>query len=160
MKYILAMAFLLASFATQAEEEKVGDQTHKAAASDRAMNAAIAHARETLDQFLELAKDPPASASGFKLKVMVSDANGVEHMWFSPFKEIKGGFAGVLADDPEVIQSMESGKVYGFRREQVTDWGYIQDGKQKGSFTVCVLFQSMNKVTVERYKHDYGFECD
>lgn len=160
MRYFLAIACLVASIAAQAEENKVGDQVYMAAASDKAMNTAIAHARETLDQFLAIAKDPPPGASDFKLKVMVSDTKGVEHLWFRPFKEIKGGFAGVLADDPEVIQSMESGKVYGFRREQITDWGYTQNGKQKGSFTVCVLFQSMNKVTVERYKHDYGFECD
>ncbi len=143
-----------------AEAQKIDDQTRLISGQDRAMNAAIAEARKTLDEFLALAKNPPQGASGFKIKAMVSDENGIEHLWFSPFKEVAGGFAGVLVNEPTIIKSMKYGSVYGIRREQITDWGYVQDGKQKGSFTVCALFLTMDKVTVERYKSDHGFECE
>ena len=143
-----------------AADEKIGDQTRFISGQDQSMNAAIAHARETLDSFLAISRNPPQGATDFKLKVMVTEGNDVEHLWFLPFKEIKGGFAGVLSNDPEVIKSMQFGKVYAFRRDQITDWGYTKDGKQKGSFTICVLFKSMDKQTVERYKRDHGFECN
>lgn len=114
------------------------------------MNLAIAEAKRTLDDFLALSKKPPAGATNFKLKVMLSDDSGVEHFWFIPFKEIKGGFAGVLANAPSVIKSVTAGKVYAFKREQITDWGYELNGKQIGSFTVCALFKTMPKEDVAR----------
>lgn len=91
---------------------------------------------------------------------MISDANGVEHFWMTPFKEIQNGFAGILANEPSVVKSVERGKVYAFKREEISDWGYEKDGKQMGSFTVCVLFKSMPADQVVRYKKDYGFTCD
>jgi uncharacterized protein YegJ (DUF2314 family) len=120
---------------------------------------AIKFARRKLSEFFKTVKNPPSGASDFKLKIMVSDDSGVEHLWFSPFKEIEGGYAGVLVNEPEVIKSMEYGKVYAFKESQITDWGYVLNGKQVGSYTVCVLFKSMDKSVVEQYKRDYGFEC-
>jgi uncharacterized protein YegJ (DUF2314 family) len=35
----------------------------------------------------------------------------------------------------------------------------VQDGKQKGSYTVCVMFKHMPAADVQRYRRDYGFEC-
>ena len=152
----LALTFCTSALA---EDEKIGDQTHSVSAQDKAMNAAIAQAQKTLDEFLAIAKNPPPGASGFKIKAMVSDDSGIEHLWFAPFKEVKGGFAGVLVNEPTTIKSMQYGSVYGIRREQITDWGYVQDGKQIGSFTVCALFLTMDRTTVERYKRDHGFVC-
>ncbi len=152
----LALTFCTSAFA---EDEKIGDQTQFVSGQDEAMNAAISKAKKTLDEFLAIAKNPPPGASGFKIKAMVSDGSGIEHLWFAPFKEVKGGFAGVLVNEPTMIKSMKYGSVYGIRREQITDWGYVQDGKQIGSFTVCALFLRMDKATVERYKRDHGFVC-
>jgi uncharacterized protein YegJ (DUF2314 family) len=158
LSLLLCLVFSLGS-AVRAQDGKIDDQTRSVSGQDRAMNAAIAQARSTFDDFLALAKNPPPGASGFKIKVMVSDDSGIEHLWFAPFKEVTGGFAGVLVNEPTKIKSMKYGSVYGIRREQITDWGYVQDGKQKGSFTVCALFLTMDKGTVERYKRDHGFEC-
>lgn len=54
---------------------------------------------------------------------------------------------------------MAAGDTIPFQRADISDWGYVQDGKQKGSFTVCVLFRRMPSEEVERYRTDYGFEC-
>lgn len=140
--------------------EPIGDQTRYIGDTDRDMNAAIAEARRTLDQFLAVARNPPAGATGFKLKVMLSDANGTEHFWFTPFKETRDGFSGVLANTPDKVKSFTEGKVYAFKRGQISDWGYQLNGKQIGSYTVCVLFKTMPRDEVARYKHDYGFVCE
>jgi uncharacterized protein YegJ (DUF2314 family) len=158
MKRALFLLILALSFHAFAEE-KIDDQVRFISEQDKAMNAAIAEARSRLGEFLEKAKNPPAGAEGFKLKVMVSDDSGVEHLWFSPFKEIEGGYAGVLVNEPNIIASMKYGEVYAFRESQITDWGYVLNGKQVGSYTVCVLFKTMEKSVVEQYKRDHGFDC-
>jgi uncharacterized protein YegJ (DUF2314 family) len=159
MKNILLITLSLYSFGVFSEE-KIDDQIRYADESDPAMNEAIGKARSTLSEFFKIAADPPAGAEGFKLKIMVSDNSGVEHLWFSPFKEIEGGYAGVLVNEPGIIQSMKYGQVYAFKFSQITDWGYVLNGKQVGSYTVCVLFQTMPKDIVEQYKIDHGFECE
>lgn len=156
----IVFAVVLAATNLCAANDKIDDRTIKVSEQDRNMNLAIAEARRTLDDFLVLSKKPPEGASNFKLKVMLSDEMGVEHFWFIPFKEIKEGFAGVLANDPQVIKSVVAGKVYAFKREQITDWGYELNGKQIGSFTVCALFKTMPKAEVARYKKDHGFVCE
>lgn len=157
VKFILTLTLLASTLCLAGE--KIGDQVRRIGGEDRDMLEAIKHARSTLGEFLEIEKNPPDGSANFKLKVMLSDENGVEHLWFTPFKKINGGFAGVLTNDPETVKSVEFGKVYAFKQEQITDWGYELNGKQVGSFTICVLFKSMDPETVKRYKKDHGFEC-
>lgn len=158
MKIIFAL--LLSVSGASVADDKVADQIRMVSEKDRNMNMAIDEARRTLPDFLALSKNPPDGAKDFKLKVMMSDENGVEHLWVTPFKEIQGGFAGILANKPEVIKSVVWGKVYAFKIEQISDWGYELKGKQMGSFTVCALFKSMPNDEVAQYKKDYGFICD
>ncbi len=141
-------------------DDKIADKHQMVSVQDKNMAMAIEEARSTLDSFLAMSRNPPAGATGFKLKVMMSDDNGVEHFWMTPFKEVNSAFAGILANEPKVVKSVELGKFYEFRREQISDWGYERDGKQMGSFTVCALFKSMPKDDVARYKKDYGFTCE
>jgi uncharacterized protein YegJ (DUF2314 family) len=138
--------------------EKV-DQTVLIRTEDKEMNDAIAKAQATLDDFLKIKTNPPAGASGFKIKVRITDAHGTEHMWVTPLKQTDTGFTGVLADEPEYITSVKNGQLLNFSRADVSDWGYVLNGKQKGSFTVCVVFKHMLASEVEQYRRDYGFEC-
>ncbi|QNM96640.1 YegJ family protein [Chitinimonas koreensis] len=150
---------LALSISCHAADEKVEDRPIRIDQTDRDMNSAIAKARSTLDDFLKLADHPPAGSSGFKVKVMFRDRNGTEHFWVTPFKRYADRFAGVVANEPSVVTSVELGKVYPFTRDQITDWGYEKNGKQIGSYTVCVLFKKMPADEVARYKKDHGFEC-
>ncbi len=126
---------------------------------DDEMNAAMAKAGATLDGFLKIAAHPPAGASGFKLKVRIHDGQVVEHMWVLPFRQTGQGFVGVLADEPEYVKNVKNGQRIDFTRADISDWGYELDGKQKGSFTVCVMFRHMPAAEVAQYRRDYGFEC-
>jgi uncharacterized protein YegJ (DUF2314 family) len=157
-KLLVAMTAFTLVAAVYANE-KAQDRTVLIKNQDQEMNAAIAKAQTTLDDFLKVNKNPPQGASGFKLKVLISDSNGSEHMWVTPFREIGGAFVGILADEPVFVRSVTNGQKLTFQRKDISDWGYVQDGKQKGSFTVCVVFKHMPPAEVQRYKDDYGFEC-
>ncbi|WP_461535046.1 YegJ family protein [Spongorhabdus nitratireducens] len=159
MKHAAFLLLGLVSLAVMAED-KIDDRVVMIHEQNQAMNQAIQTARSQLDGFFEIAANPPAGTERFKLKVMVADENGVEHLWFSPFRKIEGGYAGILVNQPGTIRSMKYGEVYAFRQDQISDWGYVLNGKQIGSFTVCVMFKSMDQATVDRYKKDHGFVCD
>ena len=135
------------------------DETVRIRAEDEGMVAAIARAQATLDDFLRIAALPPKGTSGFRLKVRFQDARGVEHMWVTPFEQTAHGFSGELADEPEYVKGLVNGQQVTFTRAEISDWGYVLDGKQKGSFTVCVLFKHMPVAEVEQYRRDDGLEC-
>ncbi|WP_269533756.1 YegJ family protein [Chitinimonas sp. BJYL2] len=160
MRTLLLTAAFVLSISGVAADKKIDDQVVLVSDQDKDMNAAIAHAQSTLDSFLELSEKPPFGASNFKVKVMFSDKNGAEHFWVTPFKKSGNEFVGVVANEAQYVTSIEIGKTYRFSREQITDWGYQQGNKQVGSFTVCVLFKTMPKDIVARYKQDHGFDCE
>ncbi len=128
-------------------------------ATDPEMVAAIKHARATLPDFLKLFAHPPAGTDEYKLKVMVIDGDKTEHFWVTPFKVLADGFAGVIANDPEVVKSVKAGQVVRFERTLISDWGYTKNGRQIGSFTVCALFNKMPAEQADYYRKNHGFDC-
>jgi len=135
------------------------DRITRVRSDDVEMNEAIAQAQASLDDFLALARDPPSGTDTFKLKVKFSDANGAEHMWVTPFKQSGKGFSGVLANEPQTVRVVQSGQTVHFGRADISDWGYERDGKQYGSFTVCVMLKHMPAEQAEAYR-SYGFQCE
>jgi len=127
---------------------------------DPVMVSAIKKARSTLKGFLDRYVSNIPNVADYKLKVMIEDANGVEHFWVQPFRPAKnGGFEGILANEPRIVKSVKYGEIVSFNKDMITDWGYVENGKQYGSYTICALFQSMPKDQVEYYRKNHGFQC-
>lgn len=162
MKHLLWLFFLATALNTvaTAETAKKEDQIIMVKSDDAEMNAAIEKAQKTLDTFLETYKKPQQNETDFVLKVKISDDNGSEHFWVTPFRETDTGFVGTISNTPEIVESVEYGQEYTFKRSDISDWGYLKDGKRIGSFTVCVTFKHMDKAEVEMYKRDYGYVCE
>ncbi|MDQ1830916.1 YegJ family protein [Massilia scottii] len=156
MKLPAVLALLLLTATANAQ---VGDRMVMVRDENPAMAAAITKAQASLDTFLATAAKPPAGAGMFRLKVKITDENGSEHMWVMPFEQTKTGFAGTIANDPQIVESVENGEEITFKRADISDWGYVQNGKQKGSFTVCALFNTMPAKVVKQYREQHGFEC-
>ncbi len=152
---LLIALFLVPLTAGAQSDDKVVD----IARDDPDMNAAIKHARATLDDFLKLAEAPPNDTQGYKLKVMVRDGDATEHFWVIPFSRTKEGFAGTLANEPQAVRNVVAGQTIQFTRDDISDWGYAKNGRQIGSFTVCAMFKQMPKEDVEFYRTNYGFDC-
>lgn len=127
--------------------------------TDPDMRTAIRTARSELDNFLKTAANPPAGTSGYKLKVMVTDAGKTEHFWVTPFRTTADGFEGVLANDPKTVKNVQAGQTLRFTRQEVSDWGYVLNGRQVGSYTVCVLFKKMPSEQADYYRKNHGFDC-
>ena len=127
--------------------------------TDPDMINAIREARSSLDEFFKLASKPPAGATEFKLKVMVRDANGVEHFWVTPFKALPESFEGRLGNEPRLVKSVKLGQNIRFSRDDISDWGYVRNGRQVGSYTICELFKKMPREQAEYYRKNHGFDC-
>jgi uncharacterized protein YegJ (DUF2314 family) len=140
-------------------EEPSHPQAMAVPMQDAAMSAATARARASLDEFLAIAANPPPGTDQFKLKVVLRDNDQVEHVWVTPFRASADGFEGILANEPRVVWTVRAGQVLRFIREQVSDWGYVRDGVQVGSFTVCVLLDRLPKDQAEQIRHNHRFDC-
>ncbi len=130
--------------------------------SDRqnpAVSAAVRQAQAGLSDFLALAAKPPANTRDFKVQVMAEDSNGIETFWITHFKPLQQGFIGEVANEPQIVKSVVWGQQLRFTREQITDWGYLKNGRQVGSFTICALFKDMPAEQVEYYRSQHGFDC-
>lgn len=159
MKKLAILLMLLMVHSVHAEQFDE-DEVVWVEGEDPVMIEAIQNARKTLDGFLQKHSDNVPSVESYKLKVMLSDSNGTEHFWVTPFRTVANGrFEGVLANEPQVVRSVSYGQVIEFDRSMISDWGYVENGKQIGSYTICALFKSMPKEQVEYYKQNHGFVC-
>ena len=130
--------------------------------SDRqnpAVSAAVRQAQAGLSDFLALAAKPPANTRDFKVQVMAEDSNGIETFWITHFTPLQQRFIGEVANEPQIVKSVVWGQQLRFTREQITDWGYLKNGRQVGSFTICALFKDMPPEQVEYYRSQHGFDC-
>ena len=155
----LAGAALACACTIAPAQQANSDRVVHVATNDPEMTAAIAHVQKTLPGFLTLASNPPVGTEGYKLKVAVTDANGTEHFWVAPFQAVGGVFRGAINNTPQVVRNVKLGQVIEFEQAHISDWGYVRDGKQIGSFTVCVLFSRMPKAVADGYRREHGFTC-
>ncbi|MBZ9978101.1 YegJ family protein [Mesorhizobium sp. BR-1-1-10] len=129
------------------------------ATDDPEMATATAKALASLDEFLALAGTPPSGTDRFKLKVEVRDGDISEHFWVIPFQRTETGFVGILANEPAAVRNVVLGQEIEFTRDDISDWGYRHDGRQVGSFTVCVMFKRMSKEEADYLRDKSGYDC-
>ena len=156
----LALALWVAALPpTLAQEQRDHNEIVRVPQEDPDMREAIAKAQASLDDFLKVWKQRPVNTSNFKLKVKITEGDATEHFWVQPFREDGRGFAGRLANEPKLVHNVKNGQMVRFSREEITDWGYVKEGHQIGSFTVCALFKIAPKEQVEYYRKNFGFDC-
>ncbi|OBQ69856.1 YegJ family protein [Mesorhizobium erdmanii] len=160
VRAILSLMLTLLSGLAGAQGADPGDdKTVIFTPGDPEMKMATAKALARLDEFLSLAEAPPSGADRFKLKVKVRDGNVTEHFWVIPFRRTETGFVGILANQPDEVKNVVLGQNIKFTRDDISDWGYTRDGRQIGSFTVCVMFKRMPKEEADYMRGKYGFDC-
>lgn len=58
-----------------------------------------------------------------------------------------------------MVKNVRHGQQISFVRSDISDWGYVRNGKQVGSFTVCAMMRHAPKEQSDYYRKTYGFEC-
>lgn len=130
---MLAACFLLCATASAQSivEKAKRDEVSFVAPDDPDpdMVAAFDKARATLDQFLAMAKAPPASVKSVAVKVAVVDGADREYFWIAPFSETAGGYSGTLNNQPRLVSNVTPGTQLRFRRNEIVDWMYIDSAR-------------------------------
>jgi uncharacterized protein YegJ (DUF2314 family) len=126
---------------------------------DREMESAMTRARATLPEFEQRLANPTGKQTMAIIKARFTEGENVEHMWISDIRVTPEGYRGVLGNKPEFL-SLQPGQDVLVRRENVSDWVVVDDGRLVGGYTMRVMrsrlpaderaqFDAMNGFRVE-----------
>jgi uncharacterized protein YegJ (DUF2314 family) len=116
----------------------LSDPTVSVGNEDSEMNAAIAEARATLNQFLDAFENPGPNQRHFLLKARFEDETTVEHIWLADLDLSKAPATGTVANESG-IQGIQFMQRVAFSSDQITDWMFEEDGHWHGGFTTRLL---------------------
>ena len=144
---ILAAAFSLAVPGSPARAETIIDVR----TADAEMNAAIAHARETLPTFWASYEAPKPSETGHSLKVRFpTGGSRGEHIWMADVKKLpNGGYSARFANQPRDLPGKRVGDLVEFKQADISDWMFMRNGKIVGGETIKPLLKSMPKAEAD-----------
>jgi len=161
---IYAMAFAMALLAlggcSRGGESQSGDAlVTYVDDDDQEMEAAMSRARSTLPEFEERLANPTATQSLAIIKGRFTEGDDVEHMWISEIRVTPEGYRGVLGNKPEFL-SLEAGQAVLVRREDVSDWVVIEDGRLVGGYTMRVMRSRLPADERAQFDAMNGFRVD
>lgn len=136
------------------------DEIAMVAKGDRDMEDAFRKARASLDDFIALLRKPRPTITNLAVKVRVGDANGDEYFWVSRPTEKDGRFIGRLDNTPRIVKNVKEGQLISFKREEIFDWLYREDGKMLGNFTACALVKKEPPREAAAFKQRFKLTCD
>ena len=142
--------------ATDEKEEPQGDEVILVGRDDPEMVAAIKKARASLPAFWQRFSNPGANEESFLIKVMISDAFGVEHFWCGRLKKEGDEIECTIANEPHTVRIVEFGQVIHPEQSQISDWMFRKNGYIHGNFTMRVLINRMPPEKAEYYKSMLG----
>ena len=130
----------MAEFLTGDDPPIVGVPT-----ADAEMNAAIAHARDTLPTFWASCDAPKPTETGHALKVRFDVGAEVEHIWLIDVKKLSdGNYSGRFANEPSDLLGKHIGDQAKFKQSDISDWMFMRN-KVVGGETIKALLKSMPK---------------
>ena len=111
--------------------------------NDPRMNAAIAKARATVQEFIAVLKAPKPSYYGFSVKLAFTDGDVTEHMWLMPITFDGTHFHGTVNNQPEKLTNVTLGQKVAIDPATITDWMYIDDLILVGGQTLRAVRDSL-----------------
>jgi len=137
------------------------DEISKVAKDDPDMAAAFRKARETLPEFLALARAPRPTIDHVAVKVGIPTGDdGKEYFWLSPFEPRDGRYSGRINNTPRMAKTVKFGQVIEFSEDEIVDWLYLEDGKMRGNFTACAMLKREPADQAEAMRKEFGLSCD
>ena len=127
---------------------------------DPDMAAAFRKARETLPEFLALARAPQSTATKLAVKIAIPDGDGNEYFWLTQFAPRGNKYTGRISNTPRAAKQVKFGQVVEFSEAEIVDWLYVEGGKMRGNFTACALLKREPADQAETMKKQYGLSCD
>jgi len=128
--------------------------------NDPDMAAAFRKARQTLPEFLALARAPRPTASKLAVKIAIPAGDDDEYFWVSQFAPRGDKYGGRINNTPRAAKQVKLGQLVEFSEAEIVDWLYMEDGKMRGNFTACALLKREPADQLEAMKKQYGLSCE
>jgi uncharacterized protein YegJ (DUF2314 family) len=114
------------------------------------MAAAIARAQTEVDSFIATLSN--GNGSDFAVKVPIDDKGETEHFWLTDITYRDGEFEGRIGNDPGVVTNVRFGQTVKVRKDKISDWLFMRDGKMHGNYTLRPLLATMSEEEAARYR--------
>jgi len=142
MKLFAAGSLMLACcFACNQKDPAKPETLVKEGYSEAEMETAIKRARSETDKFLKELEKPTGTLHA--VKAPITDANGTEHFWINELKYKDGEFEGVINNDPGIVKNVKLGQKWKIKKEEISDWMYLKNGKLYGNYTMRPLLVTL-----------------
>jgi uncharacterized protein YegJ (DUF2314 family) len=128
--------------------------------NDPDMAAAFRKARETLPEFLALARAPRPTASKLAVKIAIPAGDDDEYFWLTQIGQRGEKYAGRINNTPRAATQVKFGQVIEFSEAEIVDWLYLEDGKMHGNFTACALLKREPADQAEAMRKQFGLSCE
>lgn len=154
----LGAAFVLASglavSAGASEGEQVDQPVLYVTPDDPDMAAAVAKARETLDNVLERVATGGIPTEALQLKVAIpKDGGGHENIFVEGVIRVdETTFEALLANKPHALPDLAEGDRYRFDHDQITDWLFVVNGQIHGAYTLRVMLPELPAAQAAQYR--------
>lgn len=113
----------------------------------------MAKARQTIKQFDKAFNSNDTLLTDFAVKKRYpTDDNGGEHMWVAVLNIENDNYKGVINNDAEKTTQVKYGDTVVVRKNEVTDWMYVDKKVLRGGYTIREIRNHLNKA--EKAKMD------
>jgi uncharacterized protein YegJ (DUF2314 family) len=105
------------------------------------MDAAIARARGEVDKFIAELANP--TGKDHAVKAPISEGETTEHFWLSDVTYADGHFEGTIGNDPGMVKNVKIGQKWRLKKDEISDWMFMRDGKMHGNYTMRPLLKTL-----------------
>lgn len=117
---------------------------------EKEMKAAIERARKEVDRFIaELKK---GDGEDFAVKAPIEDKGKTEHFWLADVAFRDGEFHGTIGNDPGIVSNVKFGQKWTIKKDDISDWMFMRDGKMHGNYTMRPLLRTMPKAEADKWR--------
>lgn len=128
---------------------------------DPSMNQAIIKARKTIAQFDHAFENKNPSYTDFAVKKRYNTSDdGGEHMWVAILRIENGNYKGFVNNDAVNTTEVEYGDTVIVRKEEVTDWMYLDNNVLRGGFTIREIRKNLNREDRKKMDQEMGFNIE
>jgi uncharacterized protein YegJ (DUF2314 family) len=115
-----------------------------------AMEAAIKRAQAEVDFFIDALDQK--TGSDFGVKAPIEENGQTEHFWLTDLTFQNGEFSGKIGNDPGIVKNVKFGQDWKIKKEAISDWMFMRDGKMHGNYTMRPLLTTLPKEEEDAYR--------
>lgn len=135
--------------------------TYSVTEEDTSMNSAISKAIGSLDKFDRALKSGNTSYTDFAVKKRYRTPNGgAEHMWIVGIKLENEYYKGFVNNDAEKTTEVKYGDTVIVRKDEITDWMYLDKNVLRGGYTIREIRNRLSKDERVKIDKDLGFKIE